>query len=524
MHCECFIVALQYLVRVLAARENEVQIELHPICKSCLRLSWIVEEPINIKYAATIHVTGTHWDIMGFEPNGEKILENEYREFFGAHERSLEMWKKSVGVTPLGVHSNYRLTRPFPVYFRKGSGPRIWDIDGREYIDFNMGFGALVSGHSNPLIVKALKQRIEDSTVLGFEDERSLEAARIINERFNTEMVRFSTTGTEATMHAIRLARGYTGRNRVMKFEGCYHGSNQDMLFSVKPRPEEAGSMERPLAVPASSGVPSFMKEGVLVASFNDAEAVEELFEEYGNDIAAVILEPFPMNMGVIIPEMEFIHTVRKCCDRFGTLLIFDEVKTCGKFYGGAEEALATRPDLKVLGKAIGGGIAVSAIAGSKEILSNIGPGRVGHAGTFNSNPLAMTAVCTAMDTVLTRGAMESAQKLSAELANGYRDMLADAGLECHVPVAGLSGAISFNGIQPRNWREFLSGDTGKWNYYYIAMLNRGVIPAGPGADEQWTVSVMHSGDDIQQTLDAFSDIVPNLRMHFPVLEVEESV
>jgi glutamate-1-semialdehyde 2,1-aminomutase len=462
--------------------------------------------------------------IMVFEGRPEEILEQEYRKFFETHGRSLETWKRAVQLTPLGVHSNYRLTRPFPVYFGKGEGAYLTDVDGRKYIDFNMGFGALVSGHSNKVIVQELISRIENSTIFGFEDEESLNAAELINERFGTEMVRFSTTGTEATMHALRIARGYTGKTKVLKFEGCYHGSNQDLLFSVKPKPGEAGEERRPRPVPAGLGIPDFMKQGIVISQFNDTASTEELLDEYGEDIAAVILEPFPMNMGVIIPDREFIAMLRRKCDSIGAVLIFDEVKTCGKFYGGAEEVLGVRPDMKILGKAIGGGIPVSAIAGSSEMLSNIGPGKIAHAGTFNSNPLAMAAVSVTLGNVLTRSAMRNAQLLSQELAKGYSDLMADRHLEFHVPVAGLSGAISFNHREPKNWREFLKGDVGKWNYYYIAMLNRGVIPAGPGADEQWTVSVMHSKEEIENTLEAFKDIVPSIGMNFPLLEVEESV
>ncbi len=461
---------------------------------------------------------------MAYVDPGGASLKTENQKYFSKTPSSLKMWKMAKALTPFGVHSNYRFTRPYPVYFRRGIGGKIVDIDRNEYIDFNMGFGALVSGHANPKLVHVLKERLENSSVLGFEDENSYTAAELINKRYGTEMVRFSTTGTEATMHAVRIARAFTGRQKILKFEGCYHGSNQDLLFSVKPNLDDAGLPARPSAVAAGPGIPEFMKKGIAISQFNDLDATTEIVEANQNDLAAVILEPYPMNMGVIVPRRDFISGLRDLCDEYGIALIFDEVKTCGKFYGGAEEVLGIRPDLKVLGKAIGGGIAVSAIAGKKEIMENVGPGAISHAGTFNSNPLSMSAVVTSLRDVLTKQAVEKAQRLSETMAEGYSDLLQLYEIPSTIPLAGLSGAISFNMSQPQNWREFLRGDIGRWNYYYLSMMNRGVIPAGPGADEQWTVSVMHTEEDIEKTIEVFKEVVPRISLRYPLLGVEESV
>ncbi len=451
-------------------------------------------------------------------------LKTENRKYFTKTPSSLELWKMARELTPFGVHSNYRFTRPYPVYFRRGNGSRLYDIDRNEYIDYNMGFGALVAGHANPKLVGILKERLDNSSMLGFEDENSFEAANLLAARFHAEMIRFSTTGTEATMHAVRMARAYTGRQKILKFEGCYHGSNQDLLFSIKPDPSAAGQLSTPDAVPAGPGIPDFMKLGTVIAQFNDIDSVRNALERSAGDVAAVILEPYPMNMGVIIPIPGFISRLRKLCDEYGVLLIFDEVKTCGKFYGGAEEALGVVPDMKVLGKAIGGGVAVSAIAGSREIMENVGPGGVSHAGTFNSNPLSMSAVVTTLRSVLTRQSMARAQRLSEEMATSYSEMLNLYEIPSTVPIAGLSGAISFNSKQPCNWREFREGDIGRWNYYYLSMMNRGVIPAGPGADEQWTVSVMHTEDDVDRTIEVFKEVVPRISLRYPMPGMEESV
>jgi glutamate-1-semialdehyde 2,1-aminomutase len=456
--------------------------------------------------------------------NSEAVLGAENEKFLTRTGKSAELWNAASRVTPFGVHSNYRFTRPYPIFARRGRGQKIYDADGNEYLDFSLGYGALLAGHSHPLLVQALKRRLEESPMLGFEDETGIRAAAAVASRFSTEMVRFSNTGTEATMHGLRMARAFTGRDMVMKFEGCYHGSNSDLLFSIKPSMDVAGPAERPNAIPAGPGIPFGMKGSIVVAPFNDIASTEKIVESVDGNIAAIILEPYPMNMGVVIPRREFISGLRKLCDRFGILLIFDEVKTCGKFYGGAEEALGVRPDLKILGKAIGSGLPVSAIAGKKAVLENVGPGMVSHAGTFNSNPLSMEAVVSSLEQILTRNAISHAQKLSAELADAYRDILSMNEIVSHVPVAGVSGAISFNSAQPENWREFILGNTGKWNYYYLAMTNQGIIPAAPGPDEQWTVSVVHNEEDIEKTVEAFKNVAPKISLHFRDLRIEESV
>ncbi|MBX8630916.1 MAG: aspartate aminotransferase family protein [Thermoplasmata archaeon] len=452
------------------------------------------------------------------------MLGEENSKFLSRTVKSGNLWKESGLLTPFGVHSNYRFTRPYPLFAKRGRGSRIFDADGNEYIDFSLGYGALQSGHAHPEIISALKSRIEQSYMLGFEEEASIMAARAVNERYSTEMVRFSNTGTEATMHALRIARAFTGRDRVLKFEGCYHGSNSDLLFSVKPSADDAGSPLRPVTVPAGQGIPAKMKESVVVAPFNDIAATEDIVESFNGDFAAIILEPYPMNMGVVLPRKEFISGLRRLCSRYGILLLFDEVKTCGKFYGGAEEALGVRPDIKILGKAIGSGVPVSAIAGRKEIFERVGPGKVSHAGTFNSNPLSMEAVIVSLKKVLTREAISRSQKLSSELASASRDLLEMNEIVAHVPVAGVSGAISFNSRQPENWRDFMAGNTGKWNYYYLAMTNLGVIPAAPGPDEQWTVSVAHTEEDIDITVEAFKKVAPRISSHFRNIGIEESV
>jgi glutamate-1-semialdehyde 2,1-aminomutase len=436
--------------------------------------------------------------------------------------RSEELFKQAQRYTPFGVHSNYRYIEPYPLYCSRSQGSRIWDADGNEYVDFNMGFGALVTGHAHPLLVQAIKERAERGVMLGFEFEGTHELARLICERFGVDMVKFSSTGLEATQHAVRLARAYTGRRKVLKFEGCYHGSHDSLLVSVKPQRARAGHARKPRPVPASQGIHEGILANTLVAPFNDLEAVEEIMRRHGNDVAAIILEPIPMNMGFVPPKPGFLEGLRRLCDEYNSLLIFDEVKTCGKFYGGAQKRFGVRADLIALGKALAGGLPLSTLAGRREVMEAIVPGQVAHAGTFNANPLSVAAGLVTLRDILTEAAMERASRLGEELARGYQEILQDAKLQAQVQWMGISGNIFFTDKPVENWRDFLQCDVGRWWAYYLGMLSRGIIPEATGPDEQWTVSVVHGPEDISVALEAFKSVVSDLRrfeLRLPVVE-----
>ncbi len=422
------------------------------------------------------------------------------------------------------MHSNYRVLDPYPIYGSRAEGSSLWDSDGNQYLDFNLGFGALVTGHSHPTLVEALKDRLEKGALLGVEFEDSDKLARILAQRFRVQGVRLSTTGAEATMHAVRLVRAFTGKNKILKFEGCYHGSSDAMLVSVKPKKERSGEPRHPTPVPASRGIPQESLANTIVAPFNDVEAVETIARENKDDLAGMILEPIPMNMGLVLPDKGFLEALRAICDQYNSLLLFDEVKTCGKYFGGAEERFGVPPDLKVMGKAIGGGFPLSAIGGKKEIIDAIVPGEVAHAGTFNSNPIAVTAGITTLTEILTEDAFSQASKKSDELGRGCNDITRDNHLQANVTFDGLSGIVSFNPKKIRNWRDFQESDVGTWFTYYIMMLNRGVIPAGTGPDEQWTVSVQHSKEDIAKHLEIFKEIAPKLRERGIEMQIVEAL
>jgi glutamate-1-semialdehyde 2,1-aminomutase len=438
--------------------------------------------------------------------------------------KSRAIYEKAKVDVPYGVHSTYRYADPYPFYFTRSKGTRLWDVDGNEYTDYNMGFGVLAAGHAHPLVVQAIREQAKKGTDFGFEWEQTPKFIRMICERFDVDQVKLSNTGAEATMYATRFARSYTGKNKIIKFEGCYHGGNETLLVSVKPSKAKEGDARFPNSVPSSIGIPEGFYKNTLVAPFNDLKAVEELVQKNSADIAGMILEPIPMNMGFILPKPGFLEGLRKLADQYGFVLIFDEIKTCGKFYGGMRDYVNVKPDLITLGKAIGGGVPISGIAGKRKIMETIVPGVVSHAGTFNSNPLCVAAGIVTLSKILTKAAMSKAARLSETLAKGYQEIIDDEQLTAHMSQAGLSGAIAFSQEPVTDWRSFQAGDTGKWFAYCFAMMNRGIIPAGPSPDEQWTVSVVHTKEEIEEHLDVFKEVVGYVKKYEKTAEIVEAI
>jgi len=451
------------------------------------------------------------------------IYEAEKKKFLEKTKRSEKIFKESIKYTPFGVHSNYRFFVPFPIYFTKGKAARVWDVDENEYIDFNMAFGALVSGHSHPALVEAITERIANGTILGFEPEDSYKLAKLISERFDVDNVKFSSTGGEATNYAIRFARAFTGRKKILKFEGCYHGFPDSLLVSVKPSKAKAGHPKFPNQVPASQGMLEEVVKYTLVAPFNNLEAVETIMKAHGNEVAGIILEPVPMNMGYVLPKPGFLKGLRDIANEYNSVLIFDEIKTCGKFYRGAAGYFKIEPDLVTMAKAIAGGYPLSVVGGKKEIMGCVVPGIVSHAGTFNSNTLCITAGIVTLTKILTEQAMNKATKLSETLAKGYEDIIEDTKIPVIVQWAGTSGTCHFTKVKRvEDWRSFLASEVSRWLLYLMVMMNRGIVPMAPGPDEQWTVSVQHTKEDIEKHLEVFKQVaeyVRKLDIEMPMVE-----
>ncbi len=413
-------------------------------------------------------------------------------EYVAKTVKSRVLYEEYKRFMPYGVSSNYRYMEPYPIYLMKGKGSRVWDVDGNEYVDYNLGFGVLEVGHANERIAEEISRAITEGSILGFEYYEAGKLAKIISHRYNLDMVRFSSTGTEATMHSIRLARAYTKRKKVVKFEGHYHGSHDQLLVNVNPL-KPGGKVH------SSLGIPEEVTFNTLVAQWNDLSSVERATRE---DVAAVIMEPVAMNMGLIETDREFLRGVFELSRERGFLVIFDETKTGGKYYSGALGYFGVEPDIVVIGKSIAGGLPLSVIGGKREVMEMIGPNKVAHGGTFNANPLSVRASIVTLTELLTESAFYHMHRLSEMLQKGYLDIAEDLGVEISVVRWGPSGAIYFSPEAPKNYREFISLDFGKWFTYFYTSLSRGVIPMG-GFNEQWTVSIKHTEEDVRMHLEA---------------------
>lgn len=413
---------------------------------------------------------------------------------------------------PLGVGSNFRIYDPYPLFIRDGLGVRIHDVDGNEYLDFNLCFGALMAGHCHPAVVKAVQKRLETGTMFGMPHTLELELAEEICARFPVDEVRFGNSGTEVTMHAIRLARGVTGRDKIIKMEGGYHGVHDTVMVSVKPKADQYGDASAPTPVPSSAGVPALTLQNTLISIYNDLSATERLFAKYPKEIAAVIVEPIMMNVGICMPDPGYLQGLRDLCTKHGALLIFDEVKTGAKLArGGACEYFKIKPDIVCLAKSIGGGFSLAAFATRKEFMDVIAQHKVFHAGTYNTNPLAMAAGIATFREVLTPAAYEHVTRMNDRLVAGYDRVIQKTGLVGYCIGAGANGAFMLYPKKVRNYRDWTAIDVDLWKQYWFAMNNRGVLAQAFWWDEQWTISVAHTQADIDRHIATFEEIAPAL-------------
>ena len=379
-------------------------------------------------------------------------LQKELETFQRRTPKSAEAHKKNLKRIPLGVASNYRAYDPYPIFVAEGQGGCFRDLDGNEYIDHNLCFGALMAGHCHPAVMKAVEKRLSTGTMFGMPHNMEWELAEEICTRFPVEMVRFGSSGTEATMHAIRLARAATGRDKIVKFEGAYHGLHDSALVSVKPHAPDFGDVDNPTPVPGGLGVPRASVANVLIATFNDLSTVERKFRENSGEIAAIILEPILMNVGLCLPQSGFLEGLREIATKNGALLIFDEVKTGAKLgWGGASEYYGVTPDMICLAKSIGGGFPLAAFGTHRSVMDLISQHKVFHGGTYNTNPVSMAAGLATFRHVLTRENYAHVEKLSKMLVGGYRKIIAKTGLQGYIEQAGANGALMICPQEIRN-------------------------------------------------------------------------
>jgi len=423
-------------------------------------------------------------------------------------ERSRAAFEKAKRFMPGGVNSPVRAFKAVgltPVVIERGEGSRIYDIDGQSYIDFVLSWGPLIVGHAHPEVVDAIRRTAEKGTSFGAPTELETALAELVCERIpSVEMVRMVNSGTEATMSALRLARGYTGRSKILKFEGCYHGHADSLLI-------KAGSGVATLGLPDSPGVPPATAGNTITAPYNDLDAVRLAFERYGEDIAAVIVEPVAGNMGVVPPRPGFLEGLRELTRRYGSLLVFDEVMTGFRVhYHSAQGLYGVEPDLTCLGKVIGGGLPVGAYGGRRDIMEMVAPsGPVYQAGTLSGNPLAMAAGYTTLK-LMTKEVYERLERLSQRLREGLERNARELGIPQTVNAVGSMINPFFTEGPVVDYATAKQSDLDRFRRVFAALLDRGVyIPASQF--EAWFLSTAHTEEDIDRTVEAHREALRTL-------------
>lgn len=421
--------------------------------------------------------------------------------------RNQTLFEKSQQLIPGGVNSPVRAFRSVggtPVFFKKGLGSKLWDVDGKEYIDYINSWGPMIVGHAHPAVVKAVQEVAANSLSFGAPTGLELEIAELINKLVpSMEQVRLVSSGTEATMSAIRVARGFTGRSKFVKFEGCYHGHSDALLV-------KAGSglltfnEESSKGVPSSAGVPAEVAAHTLTLEYNNTQQLKDLFAKMGDELACVIIEPVVGNMNLIVPTQEFLQTLRELCTKHGTVLIFDEVMTGFRVaLGGAQALYNIKPDMTTLGKVIGGGLPVGAFGGRKDIMNCLAPvGPVYQAGTLSGNPVAVTAGLETLKIIQEKDFFDKLTVQTKKLVDGLVQAAKEAGVTFSAQSVGGMFGLYFSEKCPASYEEVMQSNKEQFNKFFHSMLDSGIY-LGPSAFEAGFVSAAHTDDDIAKTIAA---------------------
>jgi glutamate-1-semialdehyde 2,1-aminomutase len=435
-----------------------------------------------------------------------EIIAEQERIFAERQPRSREMAVLAAGSLAGGVTSSWQITAPQPVWLSHGLGSKIYDVDGNEYVDLHGGYGVGLAGHAHPAIVEAVQRQVTRGTHFAQPTGDAVTVADELATRFGQPLWRFANSGTEATMDAIHLMRAITGRDLIIKVEGCYHGHHDSVQVSVAPEADEAGPEGKPAQAPASTGIPDAFVKLTLVASFNDLDSVARLLDEHPDGIAGMIIEPIMMNAGIIHPEPGYLAALKELLHAHGALLTFDEVKT-GLTAGpaGATGLTGVVPDSTCLAKAIGGGVAVAAIGGSAEVMGHVAAGDYEMVGTFNGNPLALAAARAMLCEVATPDAYQRIAALARQAASGIEQEIGATGLAAHVVTAGAKGCVVFSAQPVRDYRGFLSLDDRYSHAHWLFQHNGGVFLPPWGKTEQWLISVQHDESDIDRFIRNFT-------------------
>jgi glutamate-1-semialdehyde 2,1-aminomutase len=435
----------------------------------------------------------------------ERVIAEQEQRFVDRQPRSAALTARASSSLAGGVTSSWQITRPQAVWLSHGAGSKVYDVDGNEYVDLHGGYGAALAGHAHPAVVEAVRDQVTRGTHFAQPTENATVVAEELSRRFGLPLWRFANSGTEATMDAVHLMRAITGRDLIIKVEGCYHGHHDSVQVSVTPEEDEVGDASRPNQAPASAGIPAAITDLTLVVTYNDLPGLASLLDDHAGRVAGMIIEPIMMNAGIITPEPGYLAGAKDLLHAHGALLAFDEVKT-GLTAGpsGATGLVGVTPDIICLAKAIGGGVASAAVGGTAEVMAHVANGDYEMVGTFNGNPLAMAATRAMLTEVATDEAYARIDRLRGRVVEAFERIISEHDLDAHVVAVGAKGCVVFRREPVRNYRGFLGIDDRFNHAHWLYQHNGGVFMPPWGKIEQWLMSVQHDDGDIDRFIANF--------------------
>ena len=445
----------------------------------------------------------------------KQLIEREERELNARTTKSGELYERAKRTLSGGVASSYQLRDPWPIYLERGEGPRVWDVDGNEMLDFHNGFGSMVPGHANPAIGRAIAERYAKGTHFAAPTEDAVVVGEELLRRWGLPRWRYTNSGSESTMDAIRIARGYTGRETIMKIFGSYHGHHDGVMVSIGVEYDAIGDKDDLASLPYGAGIPQATVDMTIAVPFNDAEAMERRISRLdaeGRKPACVIMEAAMMNLGVVLPEPGYLEAVRDITARHGIVLIFDEVKTglCIAA-GGAVERFGVVPDMVTLAKALGGGLPTGAIGATEEVMTVVENGSVFQVGTYNGNPLGMAAARANLAEVLTPDAYTHLDALNDRILRGCSEVLDRHGLPGYSIGVGSKGCVMFSPQKIVDYETFKANqDAELADLAWLFNINRGIFMT-PGREEEWTLSVTHTDEAVDRYVAVFDEMAAEL-------------
>ncbi len=426
-------------------------------------------------------------------------------------EKTQAFFERACQVIPFGVSSNYRYWGGGEdIAVARAHGAYFWDFDGNRYIDYRLGFGPIILGHGHPAVAERVAEAIQSGTVFAFTHELEVKVAeQIVKMCPGVDMVRYANSGSEATMHALRIARSHTGREKIVKFEGQYHGMYDYMLFSTaSTQVADMGHRRSPIPVQTTSGIPRAIRDLVISLPYNDLEMLERSVKQYWGDIAAIIVEPIMGNLGGIMPQPGWLELIRRLCDEYGIVMIVDEVKTGFRIApGGAQEYFGVQGDLVTYAKAMGNGFPIAAIGGKREVMNSVGPGRTAHGGTYCGNAVGTAAADATLQIIAQGQALKTIEARGKALMEGLSGILADANVVHHVLGVPAMFGITLSQEAPTDYRTWAQSDYALYERIMMALIHKGAVP-DPDGREPWFLCAALSEQDVADTLTYFKEAV----------------